>query len=118
ARLCALSLILFLNMFQMSHLSFFGTQVLPAEFYLLFTQIHEIHGTLKEQYQHILIPLFFTLLPLGAGWFAHKKIQTSYGHRALGVLLLLYCVYNPVRTYVTGNTWGRQPSTRELAGMN
>jgi len=30
----------------------------------------------------------------------------------------LYFLYNPIRTMITGNTWGRQPTTQEFHGMN
>lgn len=102
----------------MGHLSYFGTQVLPNGIWLLLTQFDEIKGTLLVEYQHILIPLVFTLVPAVLGWIAIKKSKDLYGTKILGVLFCLYFIYNPVRTFVTGNTWGRQPSTRELSGMN
>jgi glucan phosphoethanolaminetransferase (alkaline phosphatase superfamily) len=117
-RFLLLSFVMILNLGQMSHLSYFGTQVLPNEMYLLFTQAHEIAGTLFTELEHVVIPLLFTVIPLTLGWFAQKKLKPLYGWRAIGVLFLLYFIYNPARTYFTGNTWGRQPSTRELAGMN
>lgn len=107
-----------LNFFQMTHLSYFGTQILPAEFYLFFTQYSEIQGTLLHEIHHVLIPLALTIVPLGVGIWAMKKNPQFQGSRILGVLFCLYFIYNPIRTMVTGNTWGRQPSTRELAGMN
>ncbi|HXH73837.1 MAG TPA: sulfatase-like hydrolase/transferase [Bacteriovoracaceae bacterium] len=113
-----MSMILILNAFQMGHLSYFGTQVLPAEIYLLFTQFGEVHGTVKEDFRHVLIPLMFTLVPLFLGWMAHKRLKSVYSWRGIEILVCLYVIYNPVRTYVTGNTWGRQPSTRELTGVN
>ena len=113
-----LGFVLLLNFFQMAHLSYFGTQILPAEFYLFFTQWHEIQGTLLEELHHIYIPLAFTLIPLLIGGFTIKKIQNLYSWKWTAVIFALYFIYNPTRTFVTGNTWGRQPSTRELGGMN
>lgn len=114
----ALSSVLFLNLIQMSHISFYGTQVLPAEIWLLFTQMGEINGTLKEEFYHVLIPILFTIVPITLGWFSFQKLRPSYSFKTLSVLLCLWLIYNPARTLLTGNTWGRQPSTRELNGMN
>lgn len=113
-----LAFVILLNLFQFSHLSYFGTQVLPNEIYLLLAQFDEIKGTLLVEYHHVLIPLLFVLVPAIIGFFAVKKTPELFGHKAVGILFCLYFLYNPIRTYVTGNTWGRQPSTRELSGMN
>jgi glucan phosphoethanolaminetransferase (alkaline phosphatase superfamily) len=117
-RFLCLSLIMILNFFQMGHLSYFGTQILPTEYWFVLTQFYEIRGTLKEDLSHVYIPLLFTLLPLAMAHFVYKKARPVYGHRIMVMLLGLYLIYNPIRTYITGNTWGRQPSTRELTGMN
>lgn len=117
-RFVFLSFLLILNFPQMAHLSYFGTQILPSEIFLLFAEFHEITGVLNNELQHLLIPLFFTVVPLLAGFTANKKFQPHFGFKAIPVLISLYFIYNPVRTYITGNTWGRQPSTRELSGMN
>lgn len=71
----ALSSVLFLNLIQMSHISFYGTQVLPAEIWLLFTQMGEINGTLKEEFYHVLIPILFTIVPITLGWFSFQKLR-------------------------------------------
>lgn len=107
-----------LNFFQMSHLSYFGTQILPNEILLLFTQFHEIQGTLLVELHHVLIPILFTVVPALIGFIAFKKSPDLYGAKTIGILFCLYFIYNPMRTLITGNTWGRQPSTRELSGMN
>ena len=117
-RLFALSFILILNFFQMSHLSYYGTQILPAEMWLVFTQWHEMVGTLKEEMHHILIPLLYTIIPVGIGAWVLKKKSDLYQTKWVGILFIAYFLYNPARTYITGNTWGRQPSTRDLSGMN
>lgn len=117
-RIIFLSLILFLNFFQMAHLSYFGTQILPSEIALLFTQLHEISGTLFVELNHILIPMIFTLTPITIGIICLKKFPLNYSSKIITAIFCLYLLYNPLRTYFTGNTWGRQPSTRELSGMN
>lgn len=117
-RFVFLSFVMGLNFFQMIHLSYFGTQILPNEFYLFFTQFGEIQGTLFHEIRHILLALVLTLFPLGICFVASKRTKLFQGSRILGVLFCLYFIYNPIRTMVTGNTWGRQPSTRELSGMN
>jgi glucan phosphoethanolaminetransferase (alkaline phosphatase superfamily) len=117
-RFFLLSFVLILCFFQLSHLSYFGTQILPSEIYLLFSQFNEIGGTLKTEIYHVLIPLLLTLVPLAVGWWCNKKIKPTFEWRTVGILFALYFCYNPIRTFITGNTWGRQPSTRELVGMN
>lgn len=118
ARFLVLSFLMILNFFQMAHLSYFGTQILPNEIYLFFTEMHEVVGVVNEELYHILIPLGFTVLPLVIGFYCVRKFKTFFEFKTVQVLLILYFLYNPMRTYITGNTWGRQPSTRELAGMN
>jgi glucan phosphoethanolaminetransferase (alkaline phosphatase superfamily) len=117
-RFLILSFLLILNFFQMGHLSYFGTQVLPNEIFLFFAEYQEIAGTVSAELSHILIPLMFTLVPMTIGLFFIRKFKTVYTFKLVPVIVALYFIYNPVRTYVTGNTWGRQPSTRELSGMN
>ncbi|MBA2406229.1 MAG: phosphoethanolamine transferase [Bdellovibrionales bacterium] len=117
-RFLILSFLLILNCFQMGHLSYFGTQVLPTEIYLFFAEYKEIFGTVGTEVTHILIPLLFTSIPMGIGFFFIQKFRNLFTFKLIPVLVAAYFIYNPVRTYMTGNTWGRQPSTRELAGMN
>lgn len=117
-RFLILSFLLILNFFQMGHLSYFGTQVLPNEIFLFFAEYQEIGGVLSTELSHILIPLLFTLIPMAIGFFFIRKCKALYTFKLIPVLVAAYFIYNPARTYVTGNTWGRQPSTRELSGMN
>ncbi|WP_408098743.1 phosphoethanolamine transferase [Peredibacter sp. HCB2-198] len=113
-----LSFVMILNAFQMGHLSYYGTQLLPNEIYLLLTQFHEVQGTLLVEIDHVLIPLLFTVIPCLLGLIAFRSVKELYQIKFMGLLFCLYFIYNPIRTLVTGNTWGRQPSTRELGGMN
>ena len=113
-----LSSLMILSYFQMAHLSYFGTQILPTEVYLLFTQFGEITGVVFEEVQHLLIPLLFTIIPLAVGLIFFRRLKTQYSFSFITALLIAYFLYNPIRTSITGNTWGRQPSTRELSGMN
>lgn len=117
-RYLLLSFLMILNFFQMVHLSYFGTQILPSEFSLIFTQAHEIAPVLITEFQHLLISGLLTIVPLALGFWAFRKLKTALAFKTVPVLFALYFAYNPIRTYVTGNTWGRQPSTRELSGMN
>jgi len=100
-----LGFVFLLNFFQMAHLSYFGTQILPAEFYLFFTESHEVWGTLFAELHHIGVPLLFTLPPALLGWLLLKKNTNLYGSKWIGLLFCLYMIYNPIRTMVTGNTW-------------
>jgi glucan phosphoethanolaminetransferase (alkaline phosphatase superfamily) len=113
-----LSGLMLLNFFQMAHLSYFGTQILPNEIYLLFTQMHEITGVINNEMGHILIPLLFTVVPVLAGLWVYRKVPSPFHYKTVSALIFCYLIYNPARTFITGNTWGRQPSTQELSGMN
>lgn len=113
-----LSLIMILNLGQMVHLSYFGTQILPSELWLLFAEIGEIQASLKEELGHIFLPLMLTIVPVLAGWLTLRKLPTGFNTKWINILLIIYLIYNPARTFVTGNSWGRQPSTTELAGFN
>ncbi len=111
------SFIIIMAYFQLAHLSFYGTQILPIEIWLLFAEANEIFGTLKEDLHHIFLPVFFTIPFLVLLFWSSKKIKVitlPY----IPLLFTVYFLYNPIRTMVTGNTWGRQPSTQELYGMN
>jgi len=109
---------LILNLFQMSHLSYFGTRILPSGIYLLFTQFHEISGTLITEWHHVVVSLVFTLLPILIGLKIYRKVNLTRSHAWVTYVLLFYLAYNPARTFFTGNTWGRQPTLKELDGMN
>jgi len=102
----------------MAHLSYFGTQILPIEIYLLFTQANEIQGTLLVEFQHVLLPLALTLIPMSLLFWLSRKLAPKKTLPGIHWLFIFYFLYNPVRTFVTGNTWGRQPSHNEFAGMN
>jgi glucan phosphoethanolaminetransferase (alkaline phosphatase superfamily) len=117
-RLIFLNFILVLNFFQMVHLSYFGTQILPFEIWLLFAEIAEINGSLMGEPIHLIIPFLLTVFPLGAGILLQKKFPPKKLLPYFGWLFVLYFIYNPARTYVTGNSWGRQPSVEHLGGFN
>lgn len=117
-RLIFLNFILVLNFFQMTHISYFGTQILPFEIWLLFAEFNEVNGSLMGEPSHFLIPLILTVIPVALGWFLSRKIQHEKKIKALGWLFVIYFLYNPARTFVTGNSWGRQPSVEHLGGFN
>jgi glucan phosphoethanolaminetransferase (alkaline phosphatase superfamily) len=106
-----------LNFFQMAHLSYYGTLVAPSEIAKLL-EVGEIYGTLKENIFVILIPVLFTLVPLVIGYWANKKFHPNYRTRWVTALFAAYILFNPIRTFVTKNTWGRQPNEKQLGGSN
>lgn len=117
-RFFLLSFIMLINVLQIVHLSYFGTQIMPSEVYLVISQFGEVQGTLKEELDHILLGIGLTALPVGIGYYFLKRIRTAFEWSFITLLACAYLVYNPIRTYVTGNSWGRQPSSRELMGVN
>ena len=117
-RYLAMGFILILSFFQMAHLEYFGLPVHPSEFWLLFAEISEITGTLKEDLSAFLKPVLLVIPSLILLWKLNKKFQPKISSRFLHFLFIFYFIYNPIRTFITGNTWGRQPSTQEFDGMN
>ena len=120
-RRLAMNMVVGLSFFQMMHLQFFGIPVYPNAIYLLFAETGEIAGTLIQQLNLFFIPLVLTIIPLTLNLFTDHKLTKLNKLKSipyLHFLFLFYLVYNPLRTYVTGNTWGRQPSTQEFLGMN
>jgi len=113
-----LGLILFLSFFQMMHISFYGMPVYPSAIYLLFTQMHEVTGTLFNELQLFIRPSLIVVTGLIIIYFTNKIFPPKQTNPVIGIFFILYLIYNPVRTYLTGNTWGRQPSTQELMGVN
>jgi glucan phosphoethanolaminetransferase (alkaline phosphatase superfamily) len=113
-----LALIPTLSIFQMLHISFYGVPVYPSAIYLMFTEVGEMFGTLKEEISLFFIPLLLSIPLIGFLFFMNKKLKPAKSIPFLPVLLFFYLVYNPIRTGLTGNSWGRQPSTQEFMGMN
>ena len=118
-RYLSLSFILFFAFFQWSHISYYGTRVFPHEIWLMFTQMGEIVGTLKEELHHLLIPLLLCAPSIGLIYWLNKKWDKKLVKIPfVSFLFIFYFAYNPIRTYVSGNTWGRQPSIQEFDGVN
>lgn len=118
ARIFLMNLVIILSWFQMLHIQYYSLPVYPNAIFLLFTQHSEIVGTLLENGQIFLLPSFLFFLALYLNLYADKKLsrrkQWSFFHWPF----ILYLLYNPMRTYFTGNTWGRQPSSQEFMGVN
>lgn len=117
-RFFAMGFILLLSFFQFAHLEFYGLPIYPGEFLLAFTQGGEIWGTLKEELSIFVLPSLIVLLPAIGLYFVNKKTTKSVGSRFMVYLFIFYLIFNPMRTFVTGNNWGRQPSGEEFEGMN
>src|SRR5690606_19869482 len=65
------------------------------------------------------LPLSLTIIPLAFLYLINKRWHKHfYKSSIVSFLFIFYLIYNPARTYLTGNTWGRQPSNQEFDGMN
>lgn len=117
-RFLSMSFIYLLSFYQMVHLEYFGLPVHATEIYLLFTQTGEILGTLREDFFVFFRPFLIVIPGAVFLWWVNKKLIPHVGTRFLYLLFIFYFIYNPSRTFVTGNKWGRQPSTEEFDGMN
>jgi glucan phosphoethanolaminetransferase (alkaline phosphatase superfamily) len=117
-RFLFLALILGLSFVQMVHMSFYGVPVYPSAIWLFFTEGGEIIGTLKEEFMVFLIPVSIVFPSFIILWFANREIKVKKSIPFLPLVLLVLLTYYPIRTFMTGNTYGRQPSTEEFMGMN
>lgn len=103
----------------MSHIAYYGTPVQASEVYLFFAEAGEVYGSLKEEVALLILPILLTIIPLIIFGIFNKKLSNKLVKLPImGAFFIFYLVYNPMRTYITGNTWGRQPSSEELGGMN
>lgn len=103
----------------MMHLQFYGIPVYPNAIYLMFADSSEVLGTLLESLFLFIIPSALVLPSILLNVFMDKKKSPFIkGFRFLHFFFIFYFIYNPIRTYATGNTWGRQPSTQEFLGTN
>lgn len=101
----------------MIHLSYYGTQILPNEIWLLFLEWGEVAGSLGGDLNHIFLPILISLPFFILIFWLNNNIEMK-ALPFVPMIFVLYFTYNPFRTFITGNTWGRQPSTREFYGMN
>lgn len=122
SRILLMNMILALSFFQMMHIQFFSIPVYPNAILLFFAESSEIMDTLFENLALFALPLILIIpaitLNLTIEYIflrKNKKLKTiPYFH----FLFIFYLLFNPLRTYFTKNTWGRQPSGEELLGMN
>lgn len=105
------------SFFQMVHYEFYGMPIYPTAVYLLFSQFSEIFGTIKEDTFIFILPLALAVPTICFNYFIQKSFPTK-SHKSIFWIFLFYLIYNPARTFITDNTWGRQPSTQELMGTN
>ena len=119
SRFIFLNLLLILSFFQMIHLQFYSIPVYPNAIYLFFTQQGEIIDTLKENLYLFILPLSLIIPALGINFYVNRKFALNLKSVPyLQFLFIGYLLFNPLRTYFTGNTWGRQPSGQEFMGTN
>ncbi|MBT4791246.1 MAG: sulfatase-like hydrolase/transferase, partial [Halobacteriovoraceae bacterium] len=117
-RIMAMNMLIILSFFQMMHIQFFGMPVYPNAIYLFFTETSELFDTLFESLYLFTIPLLLIVPGVLLNIWSDKKAIKLKKTRYLYFLFIFYLLYNPTRTYKTGNTWGRQPSTQEFLGTN
>lgn len=119
SRIIFQNLLLVLSFFQMMHIQFYSIPVYPNAIYLFFTQQGEIIDTLLENLQLFYIPLTLLIPAFFINIYADKKLLKSLKKVPyFQFLFIFYLLFNPLRTYFTGNTWGRQPSGEEFMGTN
>ena len=117
-RMISMNMIIGFSFFQMMHLKFYGVPVYPNAIYLMFTESSEMMHTLVENLALFFLPLLLVGPSLFLNIFVDKKISQKINIPFFHFLFLFYFTFNPIRTFATGNTWGRQPSSEEFLGTN
>lgn len=117
-RRLSMNFVVGLSFFQMMHIQFYGMPVYPMAIYLLFADTKEAFDVLIQELGIFTIPTLLVFPAIILNVFTDKKAFLLKKVPYLHFLFIFYFIYNPARTLVTGNTWGRQPSTQEFMGMN
>lgn len=118
-RFISLSFMLFFGFLQWTHLAYYGNRVFPFEIYLFFAEQGEIWATLLHDYQFVIIPGLlsfpFMLLLWGFNEFWDGRFKR---YRGVGFFFVFMIMFFPLRTAITGNIWGKQPSIKEFDGVS
>lgn len=116
ARLTALLTLTLFNLAEMLHLEYFGLRIHPIGIHQFIFQSHEIFPVLMTEGTLWLRPALCAFLPISLIVVAWRRWTTGLTWRWAGALLIVIVIYFPARTMVTGNNWGRQPSSQDLDG--
>lgn len=118
-RLISLSFMLFFSFLQWTHLAYYGNRVFPFEIYLFFAEQGEIWATLLHDYQFVIIPGLlsfpFIILLWGFNNFWDGRFKR---YKGVSFFFLFVFFFFPLRTAITGNIWGKQPSVKEFDGAS
>ncbi|MBX2993573.1 MAG: phosphoethanolamine transferase [Bdellovibrionaceae bacterium] len=108
-----------LGYLQWLHLAYFGTFIQPNSIYLTLTNMGEVFETARGFVGQILIPTLVFVLQMALLREILKRLrpQTNFVP-ALKWVLILVLLYAPVRTAVTGNTYGKQPPVHGFGFSN
>ena len=117
-RFVALNMIIFFSFFQMMHIQFFGMPVYPNAIYLMFAESGEMFATLVQNLNLFFIPALLTFPFIYINYLIDKKAFQLKHFKFVQYIFIFYFIFNPLRTFYSGNTWGRQPSTQEFLGTN
>jgi glucan phosphoethanolaminetransferase (alkaline phosphatase superfamily) len=112
-----LSVLMIVTFAQMTHYSYYETPVAASEIWLGL-QVHEIGGVLAEEKQHVIISILMVLIPNIVGLFVFRKVKTTYQHIGVTLAAIALVFFFPLRTYFTGNEFGKTPSDNEPMGIN
>lgn len=119
ALLRALYFVLLLTLLQWFHLSYFGTFLHPNAIYLFLINLGEVFQTAQSYLSRVALPSFFILLQCFIFWKKLKLNSYEQGRLPwLRYLLVFALFYAPIRTAVTGHTYGKQPVVRKMSFSN
>ncbi|MFN7727914.1 MAG: phosphoethanolamine transferase [Bdellovibrio sp.] len=111
--------ICFLGLLQWLHLSYFGTFIHPNAMYLFLTNLGEVFETARSFVGRIVFPIVLFAAQVALIKFAlyQAKPRTHFVPWMKWVLIVAL-VYPPIRTFVSGNTYGKQPAVHNLGFSN
>ncbi len=113
----------FFGFFQMIAVSYFGSFLTPVMIFLFFKDAGEVLETFLGVWKTLWLP---TLLQFTAILVFYKFYKTSINkfwssyknQKIIKYLLLLVLIYPPLRTVVTGHTFGKQAVNSDLGFVN
>jgi glucan phosphoethanolaminetransferase (alkaline phosphatase superfamily) len=117
--LISLFVILFLGFLEMGVLSFYGTFIHPTMIWLFFGQPTEVTETAVTLGPRLAFPVALNVGAAGLLVLLAKSFRfQNVVWRPMKWILALALIYAPIRTAVTGNTYGKQPPVHNMAFSN
>lgn len=112
-----LSILMIIVFPQMGHYSYYATPVAASEIWLGL-QVHEIGGVLAQETHHVVVAIIMVIIPVLIGSFVQWKVKPNFQYKTVTLLAGMLVIFFPLRTYTSGNEWGKIPSDNEPMSIN